>query len=117
MTDAGRVAQTTANFNYPHTPAHTKLLQFFELAYEGICRLRWRKPSSSMAKLMKNITQLETNIQLVLQELEALSDEELEAGLNFPSGWTTIFHLKFGMITCFDKSLSAKYLQFIRGRQ
>jgi len=37
-----------------------------------------------MAKPMKNITQLETNIQLVLQELQALSDEELEAGLNFP---------------------------------
>ena len=70
-----------------------------------------------MAKPMKNITQLETNIQLVLQELQALSDEELKAGLNFPSGWTTIFHLKFGMITRFDKSLPAKYLQVIRGRQ
>lgn len=37
-----------------------------------------------MVKSMNNITQLETNIQLILQELEALSDEELEAGLNFP---------------------------------
>ena len=33
---------------------------------------------------MNNIVQLETHIQVLLQELEALSDEELEAGLNLP---------------------------------
>lgn len=69
---------------FPHLPAYTKLQQFFERASESFRRPRWRKPSFSMVKLMNNITQLETDIQLILQELQALSNEELEAGLNFP---------------------------------
>jgi len=84
MTDAGIAVQTTAILNHLDSPAHAKLFEFCKRSSKSFRRLRYRRPSSSMVKPMNNITQLETNIQVLLQELEALSDEDLEAGLNFP---------------------------------
>lgn len=49
MTDAERAVRAAAIVNNPDSPAHSKLIEFFERSSEGFRRLRHQRASSPMA--------------------------------------------------------------------